>query len=87
MYAPFHVPALLGRPLEVSLSKDSGVAGLVFVLRQRLGLDVAKDDPRLQVVYAWLIAEFDNGRQTSVEWEELAPVVAGAFGPGLEKTA
>jgi 2-phosphinomethylmalic acid synthase len=80
MYAPFNVPQLLGRPLEVSLTKDSGVAGLVFVLRQRLGLDLAKDDPRLRTVYAWLVDEFDHGRQTSVEWEELAPIVARAFG-------
>jgi citrate (Re)-synthase len=81
MYAPFNVPDLLGRPLEVSLTKDSGVAGLVFVIRQRLGLDVAKDDPRLLEVYNWLTTEFDNGRQTSVEWEELEPVVARAFAP------
>lgn len=81
MYAPFDVPTLLGRPLEVSLTKDSGIAGLVFVLRQRLGLDVAKDDPRLHAVYTWLISEFDHGRQTSVEWEELEPIVAREFGP------
>ena len=80
MYAPFNVPELLGRPLEVSLTKDSGVAGLVFVLRQRLGLDLAKDDPRLREVYDWLMGEFDRGRQTSVEWEELAPIVARVFG-------
>jgi 2-phosphinomethylmalic acid synthase len=80
MYAPFNVPELLGRPLEVSLTKDSGVAGLIFVLRQRLGLDLAKDDPSLREVYAWLMDEFDHGRQTSVEWEELAPVVARIFG-------
>ncbi len=55
-------------------------AGLIFVLRQRLGLDLAKDDPRLREVYAWLMDEFDHGRQTSVEWEELAPIVARAFG-------
>jgi 2-phosphinomethylmalic acid synthase len=67
--------------LEVSLTKDSGLAGLVFVIRQRLGLDVAKDDPRLLEVYAWLTTEFDNGRQTSVEWEELEPVVMRAFSP------
>jgi citrate (Re)-synthase len=81
MYAPFNVPELLGRPLEVSLTKDSGMAGLVFVIRQRLGQDVAKDDPRLLEVYRWLTTEFDNGRQTSVEWEELEPVVALAFSP------
>ncbi|HEX9035881.1 MAG TPA: hypothetical protein VF808_02725 [Ktedonobacterales bacterium] len=52
----------MGRPLEVSLTKDSGLAGLVFVIRQRLGREVAKDDLRLQAIYAWLTAEFDNGR-------------------------
>jgi 2-phosphinomethylmalic acid synthase len=86
MYAPFDVPHLLGRPLEVSLTKDSGLGGLIFVIRQRLGLDVAKDDPRLQAVYAWLMAEFDNGRQTSVEWEELEPIVARHFAPAALAT-
>jgi 2-phosphinomethylmalic acid synthase len=75
MYAPFNVPQLLGRPLEVSLTKESGLAGLIFVIRQRTGLDLAKNDARLQQVYAWLIEEFDKGRQTSIEWEELAPII------------
>ncbi|MBV9281569.1 MAG: pyruvate carboxyltransferase [Chloroflexi bacterium] len=76
MYAPFNVPELLGRPLEVSLTKDSGLGGLIFLIRQRLGLTLAKDDPALQAVQAWVMAEFEHGRQTSIEWEELAPVVA-----------
>ena len=60
-----------GPPAGGLADQGYGVAGLVFVLRQRLGIDVPKDDPRLQAVYSWLIAEFDNGRQTSVEWEEM----------------
>lgn len=87
MYAPFDVQALLGRPLEVSLTKDSGLGGLIFVLRQRLGLELTKDDPRVREVYAWLSAEWDNGRQTSVEWEELEPVVTRAFAPAAAKSA
>jgi 2-phosphinomethylmalic acid synthase len=87
MYAPFDVPGLLGRPLEVSLTKDSGMAGLIFVLHQHLGLNVAKSDPRLHTVYDWLVGEFDNGRQTSVEWEELERVVARAFGSGFAESA
>jgi len=51
MYAPFNVPQLLGRPLEVSLTKESGLAGLVFLIRQRLGIEVAKDDPGLHAVH------------------------------------
>ena len=79
MYAPFNVPDLLGRPLEVSLTKDSGVAGVVFLIRQHLGLDLPKDHPAVQAAQAWLTAEFDAGRQTSVEWEELAPHVTEAL--------
>ena len=71
MYAPFDVPTLLGRPLEVSLTKDSGAAGLIFLIRQHLNIELAKDDPRLLVLQSELNAEFDAGRQTSVEWEEV----------------
>ncbi len=85
MYAPFNVPDLLGRPLEVSLTKDSGLAGLIFVIKQHLGLELAKDDPGLQGVYDWMVAEFDHGRQTAIEWEELAPVVAQAFGVAISR--
>ncbi len=75
MYAPFNVPALLGRPLEVSLTKDSGLAGLIFLIKQHLGLEPAKDDPGLLEIHEWLLREFDGGRQTSIEWEELEPIV------------
>ena len=47
MYAPFDVPQLLGRPLEVSLTKESGLAGLIFLIKQHLGIELSKDDPRL----------------------------------------
>ncbi|MGH2560300.1 MAG: pyruvate carboxyltransferase [Thermomicrobiales bacterium] len=75
MYAPFDVPRLLGRPLEVSLTKDSGLAGLVFLIKQHLGFDLGKDDPRLHALHDWVAGEFDGGRQTSIEWEELRPLV------------
>ena len=75
MYAAFNVPDLLGRPLEVSLTKDSGIAGLVFLIKQHLGVELPKDNTGLQTIYTWMNAEFDNGRQTSIEWEELEPIV------------
>ena len=75
MYAPFNVPELLGRPLEVSLTKDSGIAGLIFLVKQHLSIDLPKDDAGLQEIYDWMMNEFDNGRQTSIEWEELEALV------------
>ncbi len=78
MYAPFNVPDLLGRPLEVSITKDSGIAGLIFLIKQHTGVELPKDDPMLQSLYAWTLAEFDNGRQTAIEWEEIAPRIPNA---------
>ena len=75
MYAPFNVPALLGRPLEVSLTKDSGLAGLIFLIRQHLGLDLPKEHPSVIAAYEWVTEQFEHGRQTSIEWEELQPLM------------
>ena len=72
MYAPFDVPRLLGRPLEVSLIRDSGLAGLIFVIKQHTGRELPKDDPELRRAHAALTAQFEAGRQTAVEWEEVA---------------
>jgi hypothetical protein len=32
----------------------------------------AKDDPEVKRAYDWMIQQFDQGRQTAVEWEEIA---------------
>jgi 2-phosphinomethylmalic acid synthase len=80
MYAPFNVPALLGRPLEVSLTRESGLAGLIFLVRQHLGVDLSKEDPRLRAIQAWVEGEWESGRQTSIEWEELETVAREAVG-------
>jgi isopropylmalate/homocitrate/citramalate synthase len=71
MYAPFDVPNLIGRPLEVSLTRESGLAGIVFVAKQQLGREYSKDDPAIRKVHAWISAQFDGGRQTAIEWEEI----------------
>jgi 2-phosphinomethylmalic acid synthase len=75
MYAPFNAPLLVGRNLEVSLTKDSGVAGLLFVIKQHLGIELPKEDPGVQNVRKWLDEQFDSGRMIPVEWPELEPLV------------
>ncbi|MBV8276602.1 MAG: pyruvate carboxyltransferase, partial [Verrucomicrobia bacterium] len=72
MYAPFNVPSLIGRPLEVSLTKDSGIAGLIFVVNQKLRRQLNKNDPALLEANHWIMTEFDEGRQTAIEWEEIS---------------
>jgi isopropylmalate/homocitrate/citramalate synthase len=72
MYAPFDVPRLIGRPLEVSLTKDSGIAGLTFVARQHLHREFLKEDSSVRAAHEWMLRQFDEGRQTAIEWEEIA---------------
>jgi isopropylmalate/homocitrate/citramalate synthase len=79
MYAPFDVPNLLGRPLEVSLTKDSGVAGLVFLIKQHLGLEVTKDDPVVRSLQESLDRQWAEGRSTGIDWPELEPLVRKGF--------
>lgn len=84
MYAPFNAPLLTGRELEVALTKDSGQAGLLFVLNKRLGTELDKTDPRVAKVKTWLDAQWDSGRVSAVEWDELEPQVAAVFGMATE---
>jgi len=79
MYAPFDAPRLVGRELEVLLTKDSGQAGLLFLLRRHVDPGLPKDDPRVRRVQEWLDGEFHSGRTAGVGWAELAPVVASEF--------
>ena len=74
MYAPFDVPRLLGRPLEVTLTQDSGAAGIQFLVARHLGIDLSKNDARLATLLAWVDARFAEGRATGIDWEEFAPV-------------
>ena len=77
MYAPFNVPTLIGRPLEVSLTKDSGLAGLIFVVNQQLQQRLDKNDSNLLEVHRWIVQEFEAGRQTAIEWEEISHFFSG----------
>ncbi|MER8224382.1 pyruvate carboxyltransferase [Streptomyces sp. NPDC094143] len=79
MYAPFNAPLLTGRELDVALTKDSGQAGLVFVLNKRLGLRLEKGDPRVVELLAWMDEQWDAGRVSAIEWSELEPVVEKVF--------
>ncbi|MCX4881496.1 MULTISPECIES: pyruvate carboxyltransferase [unclassified Streptomyces] len=79
MYAPFNAPLLTGRELDVALTKDSGQAGLLFVLDKRLGLRLEKGDPRIVELLAWMDEQWDAGRVSAVEWNELEPVVEKVF--------
>jgi 2-phosphinomethylmalic acid synthase len=63
---------VLGRSLDVLLTKESGLGGLAFLVERRTGHPVAKDDPRLRAVWSSLEGEFAAGRTVAYGWDELA---------------
>lgn len=79
MYAPFNAPLLLGRNLDVVLTKDSGQAGLLFLLKQRLGLDLSKNAPLVIGMNKWIEDQFASGRVSPIVWEELEPIAKTAL--------
>ena len=70
-----------------SIVRQATFAGLIFLIRQHLGLDLPKDHPALHKLYEWMLAEFDNGRQTSIEWEEIAPIAQQLLGDPVVETS
>jgi 2-phosphinomethylmalic acid synthase len=50
----------------------------VFLIKQHTGREPAKDDPALVALHEELLRQFDAGRQTAVEWEEIAELLPGA---------
>lgn len=85
MYAPFDVPGLLGRPLEVSLTKQSGTAGLLFLIRQHLGLELAKDHPVVLETQDLIDRQWAEGRITGIDWPELEPLLRKRLGVEAEE--
>ncbi|MBI3726025.1 pyruvate carboxyltransferase [bacterium] len=74
---------VLGRPLEVLLTKESGLGGLAFLILQKTGRDVPKDDERLRATWAALEGSFQGGRTVAYGWEELRSSVFPRTFPDL----
>lgn len=62
---------VLGRSLDVLLTKESGLGGLAFLVQQRTGRPRAKDDPILRAAWSRLEAEFAAGRTVAYTWDEV----------------
>jgi hypothetical protein len=39
---------------------------------EKLPNEFSKEDPDIRAAHEWMLRQFDEGRQTAVEWEEIA---------------
>lgn len=75
IYNIFDTAKLLGRPLGVLVTDKAGTAGVAHWVNRQLGLTgddrIDKRHPGVQAMYAWVQAQYGDGRMTSLSDEEL----------------
>ncbi|RPH95409.1 MAG: 2-isopropylmalate synthase [Calditrichaeota bacterium] len=75
IYNIFDTAKILNRPLGVSLTDRSGIAGVGFWINEQLkkrGLaPVDKRSPKVAKIFAWVEAQYVDGRVTSISPEEM----------------
>jgi len=82
IYNPFDTTGLLNRPPGVAITDKSGAAGLLMWMQKHrpgLAAGVDKRDPRLQRVLELVMAEYEDGRVTSLADEEVGALVDAAW--------
>ncbi|MFN0094181.1 MAG: 2-isopropylmalate synthase [Dehalococcoidia bacterium] len=82
IYNPFDTTRLLNRPPGVAITDKSGAAGLLMWMQKHRPAEAAgldKRDARLTRILDRVLAEFDDGRVTSLADEEVHRLVDEAF--------
>ena len=85
IYNIFDTKRLLNRPASVMIGKTSGLAGIAYWINDNCDLTgdaaIAKNDPLVAQLKAWVDEEYENGRQSTLGRHELEAKVQ-EFAPG-----
>ncbi|MGC9196882.1 MAG: triose-phosphate isomerase [Syntrophobacteraceae bacterium] len=75
IYNIFDTKKLLKRPISITITDKSGIAGVAYWVNHRLKLEedrrLDKRHPGLQKIYKQVMNEYEKGRNTSISAEEL----------------
>ena len=85
IYNIFDTKRMLNRPASVMIGKTSGLAGIAYWINDNYDLTgdaaIAKNDPLVAQLKAWVDEEYENGRQSTLGRHELEAKVQ-EFAPG-----
>ena len=85
IYNIFDTKRLLNRPASVMIGKTSGLAGIAYWINDNYDLTgdaaIAKNDPLVGQLKAWVEEEYENGRHSTLGRHELE-AKAQEFAPG-----
>ena len=80
IYTIFDTEKILNRPATVEISKTSGLAGIAYWVNQNYRLQgdaqIAKNDPLIIELKAWIDDLYENGRQTVISYGEMVEKIA-----------
>lgn len=83
IYNIFNTGKLLDRPLGVSITDKSGLAGTAHWVNNYFSLNgdsmIAKNDPGIMKMQEWIDAEYKRGRTTSISDKELEKLAQECF--------
>jgi len=79
IYSPFDTAKILNVAPGVAITDKSGAAGIQHWIKMYRGLDVPKDDSRLQAIRHNVDAEYEAGRTTTISDAEMQTWFALAF--------
>ncbi|OGW48825.1 MAG: histone-lysine N-methyltransferase [Nitrospirae bacterium RBG_19FT_COMBO_42_15] len=75
IYNIFNTAELLNRPIGITITDKSGLAGVAQWINSHLGFaddkKVDKRHPAVAKIYKWVTAQYENGRLTSISSDEM----------------
>lgn len=80
VYLPFHPEEVLGIPFAVEITPYSGRSAVVMWIKRNLGVEVDKNDPRVESIYREVVQIFEkNNRVIPLSDEEMREIVKKYF--------
>ena len=90
IYTIFDTNKLLNRPATVEISKTSGTAGIAYWINQHYRLPeekkIAKNDPLVIALKAWVDEQYETGRQTVISDKEMEQSISRLAPGRMEET-
>ena len=74
IYNAFDTNRLLKRPISVTITDKSGMAGIILWIHNKIGrgnLTLSKKHPGIEKIYKWINAQYNKGRVTSISDREM----------------
>ncbi|MDR2939671.1 MAG: 2-isopropylmalate synthase [Clostridiales bacterium] len=78
IYNIFDTDKILNRPLEIAISKTSGLAGVAYWVNKYLNASYDKNHDVIKHVKGWIDNEYESGRELSISNDELSRVAIEA---------